>query len=336
VTVAAYPRRRGRVEEASEVHEDWGSRCERWAGVRSEEVDVYGTAVHALRAGEGREGTPQLLVHGLGGAAINWLEVMPRLAERGPVLAPDLPGFGRTQPPRDRASRVEANARFLRALLDRVGWDQVELHGNSMGGLVSVLFASREPLRVARLVLGSPALTAARRDITQIERLTFVQFAPFLSRGAGNLLLKRLHARLSAEEIYDQSVAYLHADPSRVSPELGRVSLENVHYGRAEAWRLPAFATATNSVVRAVTTRRTVERAVRAVKAPTLVVWGDRDRLIGRPVIDRLAELRPDWHIEVLDGVGHVAIIEVPDRYLEVVDAWRDGLQHAAEHPGVS
>ena len=306
------------------MHEDWGSRCERWAGVRSEVIDVRGTDVHTMRAGDDHDGLPILLVHGLAGSASNWLEVMPGLAERRPVLAMDLPGFGRTRPPRKEAARVTANARFLRALLDRLGWDEVEVHGNSMGGMISVMLAANEPDRVRRLVLSSPALSSSRRDVAQLERTTFLQFAPFLVQGVGERLLQRVYSRSTPQELYDQTADYLHADPTRVSPELGEVSLENVQWGREQDWRLPAFTVATNSIVRAVTTRRRLEQAICSVAAPTLVLWGDRDRLIGAPVIDRVAALRPDWRIEVLDDIGHVAMFEAPQRYLDLVGAWRD------------
>lgn len=304
------------------MHADWGTRCERWAGVRSEMIDVFGTPVHTLRAGDGNDGPPLLLVHGLGGAASNWLEVMPALAQDRPVVAMDLPGFGRTEPPREEAARVGANARFLRAFVDRLGWDRAEVHGNSMGGMLSVLFAAREPDRVSRLVLVSPALTSSRRDLPQLDRLTLTQFAPFLVPGLGSSLLKRMYAKLSSQELYDQTANYLHGDPRRVAPEIGDVAVENVSVGRDLPWRLPAFAAATTSVVREVTSRRRLEEAVAAVAAPTLVVWGDRDKLIGRPVIDRISALRPDWRVEVLDGVGHVPMLETPQRYLDVVGAW--------------
>lgn len=312
------------------MHEDWGGRTERWSGVRSEVLDVRGTAVHTLRTGDDRAGLPILLVHGLAGSASNWLEVLPTLAERGPVLAMDLPGFGWTEPPRKEAARVTANARFLRALLDELGWERVEVHGNSMGGLISVLFAAREPDRVERLVLASPALTSSRRDMTQLDRSTLLQFAPFYFQTVGARLLQRVYARTTPQKLYEQAASYLHADPARVSPEMHAVSLENVERGRELSWRLPAFTVATNSLVRTVTSRRRLEQAVAAVAAPTLVLWGDQDRLIGTPVIDRAAHLRPDWRIEILDGVGHVAMFESPQRYLDVVDAWRDEIARPA------
>ncbi len=306
--------------------EDWGQRSERWSGVRSDTVDVLGTSVHLLRGGDHHTGEPVLLVHGLGGVASNWLEVLPGIAQTRPVVAMDLPGFGRTEPPRKEAARVGANARFLRALLDILGWERAEVHGNSMGGMLSVLLAARHPERVSRLVLVSPALTAARRDLPRLDPMTFTQFAPFLLPGVGGYLLNRAYTRLTPRQLYDQTITYLHADPERISPELGAVSLENVELGRDTPWRLPAFAVATNSVVREVVSRRRIERAIADVEAPTLVVWGDRDRLIGRPVLKRLAQLRPDWRREEFDGVGHVAMVETPDRYLEVVAGWREQL----------
>lgn len=307
------------------MNDDWGVRAARWAGIRSDHIQLGSTRVHALRAGDDVDGPRQLFVHGLGGSASNWLDVLPALAQRGPVLAPDLPGFGRTEPPVERATRVGANARFLAALLDRVGWDEVELHGNSMGGMLSVLFAARERERIAALVLVSPALTSSRRDIPQLPRATLVRFAPFFVPSLGRHLLRQAYERMTPEQLYQDTAAFIHADPDRVSPELSEISVENVRYGRETPWRLPGFALATTSVVWAVTARQPLERAIHEVAAPTLVVWGDRDRLIGRPVIDRALSLRPDWELAELSGVGHAAMIETPERYLEMVVPWLDG-----------
>jgi len=57
----------------------------------------------------------------------------------------------------------------------------------------------------------------------------------------------------------------------------------------------------------------------------TLVVWGDADALIGRPVIEHLHRQRPDWDYTVLPGVGHVPMMEAADRYVAVVRAWLEG-----------
>lgn len=190
--------------------------------------------------------------------------------------------------------------------------------------MLSVLFASRETERVTSLLLAAPALTSSRRDIPQLSKATFLRFGPFFIPLVGRRLLERAYERMSPEELYEDMAAYIHADPDRVSSELAEVTLDNIRFGRETPWRLPGFALATTSVVWAVTGRQALERAIREVAAPTLIVWGDQDRLVGRPVIDRARRLRPDWELAELPGVGHAAMVEVPERYLEVVVPWLD------------
>lgn len=303
-------------------HDDWGERCARWGGVRSEEIDVRGTTVHVLRADGPEDGTPHLLVHGLGGAASNWLEVLPALARLGPVLAPDLPGFGRTRPPRPGASRVGANARFLRALLDRLGWSRAVLHGNSMGGMLGVLLAELAPERVDRLVLTSPALPSPPSALHRTTPRTLARFAPFAFPGLGRLVLSRLWARTTVEELWRENVEELHADPSRVRAEFAEVGKANLELGKQHPWRVESLATAAESLVGALMASGRLWRSVQQVEAPTLLLWGDGDRLIGRPVIDEIRRRRPDWDHRVFEGVGHCPQIEIPTRYVDAVAGW--------------
>jgi pimeloyl-ACP methyl ester carboxylesterase len=304
------------------VHDDWGERSVRWAGIRSDVLDVRRTAVHTLRSGDEVEGTPQLFVHGLGGSATNWIEVLPGFAADGPVLAPDLPGFGRTEPPVPGASRVRANARFLVALLDELGWDRVVVHGNSMGGLLSVLLAEVAPDRIERLVLVSPALPTRRRKMREMDRLTLRTFAPFFLPGVGTAVMRRMYATMTSDELWEQQLAYIHGDPSRLSPEIRELGIANLTYGRETPWRLPGYVTAAESLVSALLNSGDVSRAIDAISAPTLLVWGDRDRLVGWPVIEHTRKRRPDWSLEILETVGHAAMVEDPAGYLEVVRRW--------------
>ena len=141
------------------MEQDGGERAERWSGIRSEIVDVAGTQVHLLRADGPADGPTQLLIHGLGGSGTNWLEVMSGLSEVGPVVAPDLPGFGRTEPPTPRGSRVGSNLGFLKVFARTLGIDRADVHGNSMGGLLAVKLAAAAPELVDRLDGESPPST---------------------------------------------------------------------------------------------------------------------------------------------------------------------------------
>ena len=308
------------------MHHDWGERDEQWAGIRSELVEVAGTPVHLLRAdgpADGpTDGPTQLLVHGLGGAATNWLDVIGDLAAVGPVVAPDLPGFGRTEPPRPGASNLRANVSFLRALLRHLDVDVVTVHGNSMGGTLAVLLAEAEPVRVERLVLVDPVLPAPRSHLRDIDRDTLRTFAPFTVPRLGYRVLRRLYAEHTAETLHALNQSLSHADPTRVREPLRQIGIENTAYGMRTPWRLDGMVAAGESLMAALLSGRRLNRALDAVAAPTLLVWGDADRLVRRATIDATLERRPDVELAVLPGVGHVPMMEDPAGYLDAVRAF--------------
>jgi pimeloyl-ACP methyl ester carboxylesterase len=116
--------------------------------------------VHWVEFGDedasGRDGTPIVFVHGLGGSHLNWCLIGPQLAEGRRAVALDLNGFGLT--PGTRAtSNVHHNAMLLNRFVREITGTPVILVGNSMGGLISILQASAEPDIVAGLVLIDPA-----------------------------------------------------------------------------------------------------------------------------------------------------------------------------------
>lgn len=304
------------------MHQDWGDRDARWRGIRSEVVSVAGTQVHLLRADGPADGPTQLLIHGLGGSATNWLEVMGGLAELGPVIAPDLPGFGRTEPPGPRGSRLQNNLRFLQVLAGYLGIDRATVHGNSMGGLLAVRLAQAAPDLVERLVLVDPALPARRRDAVHLSADTVRTFAPFTIPTVGRRVVGRMYSTMTTEELFDQNQAFVHADPTRLREVLLAVGRENTAYGQRTPWRLDGFVGAAESLVAALLGRRGLLTAVDAVVAPTLLLWGDADQLVGRPVIDATLERRSDWDLHVFAGVGHAPMAEAPDEYLDAVLAW--------------
>jgi pimeloyl-ACP methyl ester carboxylesterase len=98
-----------------------------WPGVRDGFLQVEGRPVRVLRAeaasSSARE--PQLLVHGLGGSSVTWIEVMRGLAEHGPVVAVDLPGFGRTRALEDEPLTVREYVAFVLKVADALGWERL-------------------------------------------------------------------------------------------------------------------------------------------------------------------------------------------------------------------
>jgi len=308
---------------------DLGARSAAWASLKSTFVDVRGTAVHVIRGGrlhaDGGETVPHLFVHGLGGGATNWLEVMGELGEDREVITMDLPGFGRTAPPRHSAARVRANARFLPAFMDALGIERAIVHGNSMGGLLTALLGGIAPERIERAVMVAPALPTAKSDLTHLPGPVFRRFAPFVVPGVGSTLLRTIWSRTDVESLLDEAIGMTVSSRDALSPAMLTIMRENIQFAKRHAWRVESLAYAIESLVAALIGGREVTEGVLAMPDDTLVVWGDADALVGRPVIGHLHQQRPDWDYAVLPGVGHVPMMETGDRYVAVVRAWLEG-----------
>jgi pimeloyl-ACP methyl ester carboxylesterase len=285
-------------------------------------VDLGGPVHYADFGGSGR---PIVLVHGLGGSHLNWLAVAPRLAERGRVFALDLAGFGRTEAA-GRSARIGANRKLLGRFLETVAREPAVLVGNSMGGYLALAEAAAEPVRVAALVLVSPAVPAPLG--TGIDPRVFALFfgtsLPFLGR-----VLMRLRARRGPEVAVRDLLALCCVDSSRIGREVldAHVELARERAGRGSQARRD-FLEAQRSLLWRLVRRRHFLRMVRAIKAPGLIVQGERDRLVRLAAARALAAARPDWRFVILEDLGHVPQLEAPDRFLAEVARFLDLTAH--------
>jgi pimeloyl-ACP methyl ester carboxylesterase len=294
-------------------------------GFRSYTVDL-GVQAHAVDFGG--SGPAMVLVHGLGGAAENWFAVGPALARRARVVAVDLMGFGRTPPGPDGAE-VEGNQRFLDGFLASDVGRPAILIGNSMGGLIAMMQAARRPDRVAGLVLVSPAQPRPRG--APIDWRLLLAFILYSIPGLGAWLWRRRVERLGPAGLVDDLLRIVCVDPSRVRRDVreAHVALTAERLARMP-WAQPAFATAARSLRRTLSRARDWDAMVTAITAPTLVVQGARDRLVPVMASRELVRRRPDWRLEVLEDIGHVAQLEAADRFVQIVERWLDGEGHEA------
>ena len=274
----------------------------------------------------GGAGTPMVLVHGLGGMHLNWLAVGPALARRYRVVAPDLVGFG-TTPPAGRRSTIPGNLVALRRFVEHLGEPAI-LVGNSMGGLLSGFLAAERPDLVERLVLVDPACPNPR--YVGVSAIVVAFFAAAVAPGASARYAKRRAARLGAEGLVKTTLQLVCADPGRLTPELVDAHIELTRRRMAAMpWSEHALIEAARSLVRVLVRRKRYYEVMGHVKAPTLVIQGSEDRLVPVPAAENLARTRPDWDFELLRGVGHVPMMETPDRFLSVLEAWLDGAEAA-------
>jgi pimeloyl-ACP methyl ester carboxylesterase len=177
---------------------------------------------------------------------------------------------------------------------------------------------------VGGLVLVAPTLPgplSAAQELgwQTLGRLTVSAGSPAL-RG----LLRLTGRRLLELKKRRYKLATFGGDPSRLSHDITALWAEELDGIRARPDRLPDAVTALfGSAVSALyIRRRPVQEVIDRVAVPTLLLWGDQDPLIGRPVIDDLTARRPDWSLHVFESVGHLLPVEVADAYADVVAEW--------------
>jgi pimeloyl-ACP methyl ester carboxylesterase len=167
--------------------------------------------------------------------------------------------------------------------------------------------------------LPGPLSAAQELGWQTLGRLTLAAGSPVL-RG----LLRLTGRRLLEWKKRRYNLATYGGDPSRLSPDITALWAEELDQMRARPDRLPDAVTAFfGSAVSALyINRRPVREAIDRVAVPTLLLWGDQDPLIGRPVIDDLTARRPDWSLHVFESVGHLLPVEAADAYADVVAKW--------------
>ncbi len=280
-------------------------------------VVELGVPVHYVDYGG--DGPAMVLVHGLGGAHVNWMSVGEGLARRSRVVAIDLPGFGRTPTEGDSAS-IHANRALLTRFVERVMGEPAILVGNSMGGLISLMTAAETPDAVSGLVLVNPALPAAPGGFFDLAVAAI--FAGYCLPGIGELLMSGRKALLGSEGSVRQMLDFCCVDASRVHPEVVAATIALSQERTKTAGGNAAFLSAARSIVATVLRRGTFERMIDRIVAPALLVHGTHDRLVPLTAARALASRRSDWTLEIFENVGHVPQLEDPEGFVTVVERW--------------
>jgi pimeloyl-ACP methyl ester carboxylesterase len=292
--------------------------------VKELDVDLDGPVHYADFGGHGR---PIVLIHGLGGSRLNWLAVAPDLAEDHRVYAIDLIGHGLT-PRAGRKATLANHRRLIDGFIEKVAGEAAVLVGNSTGGHLSILEAAAAPENVAGLVLVDPAVPIPPRGNRPSPAALLL--APLLVRGLGEALLMADARRMTSEQTVYRTLKAVSTDYSRIPEEVIQAHLEaqKARHGSREAH--VALLQTARSLLAGNLRRASFYAKVGKVKAPTLIVHGEKDRLVPLSASRKLIELRPDWALHVFPDLGHVPMLEDPEGFLEAVRNWLAGRGQAA------
>ena len=276
-------------------------------------VTIHGHEVFYRAEGEG---SAVVLIHGIAGCSATWDAVVPRLAPRHAVIAPDLLGHGESAKPRGDYS-LGAYASGVRDLLAVLGHDRVTVVGHSLGGGIAMQFAYQFPERCERLVLvGSGGLG---KEVSPLLRA--------LSAPGAEYVLALLLARP------------LHGFASRVGSTVGRLGIRgdqlmtelwNSYSRLTDARAQRAFFQTIRSVIDPAGQRVSArDRLYLAADLPTLIVWGGRDSVIPVEHASVAHELIPGSRLEVFERCGHFVPIEAPERFVDVLEDVRAATEPA-------
>jgi pimeloyl-ACP methyl ester carboxylesterase len=283
----------------------------------SQWVDIGGL-VHYVDYGGPADGPRLVLVHGLGGSLTSWSAVAPALAQVGRVIAIDLAGFGRS-PGSPRPVTLAANQLLLHRFLRQVTGTPAIIIGHSMGATIAAMLSAQHPATTAGLIFVDPAVPWQFENQTA-PRLTdfvadLVQAAaiPGQASRQGRLMLQQ--ALRLARAGYERASQI--PPPEAIERNLAAIRVR-IDDGQMNSDMLAAARSLTLTVGR----RRQFASILRQIKAPVLMLHGDRDRFVPVSAARATARANPAWHFEIAQGIGHVPQLEAPQWTTDRILAW--------------
>jgi pimeloyl-ACP methyl ester carboxylesterase len=269
---------------------------------------VDGTPVNTIELGaehrsqDGRHGgQPLVFVHGLSGSWPNWLEQLPAFAEQHRVIALDLPGFGHSPMPNETIS-ISGYARMLDRLLDQLEIDAAAVVGNSMGGFIGAELAIAFPQRVERLVLVSAAGISTHGHRGSVQVLPAMRRLERILMASGAWAASKSDAVTRRARLRDAALGVVVRHPDRLHAALAAEQVRGA--GK------PGFIQGLEAVL-----HYEIRERLREIACPTLIVWGDSDRLINVRDADVFAELIANSRKVVFEDTGHMAMLERPQAF---------------------
>lgn len=282
---------------------DYGNPHPEWPRVewrrQLRRVSLPGAEVNYAEIGEGE---PILFLHGISGCWQNWLENLPHFGRDRRAIALDLPGFGASPMPSWEID-MPAYGRLVHDFCEKLGIESATVVGNSMGGFVAVEAATTNPARFSRLVLVSAAgilntwNPEARATATAYA---WKRFGPLVADRGGWIVSHPRCRRL----FWAPFVRF----PDRLRADL---LLEQMVGGL----RGPAFGEALRALL-----RHDIRERLGTIEMPTMIVWGQSDRVI--PMAAALSYHRriPHSRLEIFERTGHVPQLERPARFNALLD----------------
>ncbi|MDA8686060.1 alpha/beta hydrolase, partial [Robiginitalea sp.] len=271
----------------------------KYAPAPSKFIAVDGMQVHFCDQGNPEDSLPLVLLHGTGSSLHTFEGWTGELIRDRRVIRLDLPGYGLTGPFPDKDYAISNYVSFIREFLDALGVNRCILGGNSLGGQIAWEFTVAHPTPVDKLIL----IDAAGYPFSS-------QSVPLAFRMARTPILKELFTVITPRSVVQSSVENVYGDDSKVTQELvDRYFDLSLRPGNRRAF-IDRFAAKSDT---------TSYLKIPKITIPTLILWGQQDRLIPVENAYRFHRDLPNDTLVILNQSGHVPMEENPEESLSAV-----------------
>jgi len=253
-----------------------------------------------------RDAPPLLLLHGFGGDGDNWVLFAPLLREHFRIIVPDLPGFGQTGYLSGKSYSLDVQIGRLKDFVDMLHLQHIHLIGNSMGGYFAAAFAAKYPERIATLALF---------DAAGVDMPVKSPFYEAALRGENMLLIRQPadFERLLRLVYHKKPFVPIYLRDYMVNHRMQVADEQDLIFHEIFSERV------------------WLDDQLPQITAPTLVLWGDDDRVLDISSIKLFQAGIPHAQVAIVPACGHLPMLEKPTHTLRVYQEFLASAQPASQ-----
>ena len=275
----------------------------KYALASSQQIAIGGVQLHYSDEGNRLDSTPLLLIHGTSSSLRTWDGVTAQLKNQYRIIRFDLPGFGLTGPNPNRDYSTSYYNQVIDSLLSALHVSRVIIVGNSLGGSIATQYAIYQPAKVRGLVLVDAAGLPPAKKTTGAIGFKLAQMP----------VINRLLTIITPRELVKKSLQDAYGDTGKVTDSLttqyfDMLTREGNRQALIDRMRQGWQVTDSNFLTK--------------VEAPTLIVWGSKDRLIPVENAELFQQKIKNSQVHIWENLGHVPMEEDPGAFSDILRKW--------------
>ena len=252
-----------------------------------------------------------ILLHGFSANKDNWIRFTKALDKKYHVIAIDLAGHGDSEQLLTTDYGLIKQAERLDAFMNRLELDRFHIVGNSMGGAISALYSIKYPSKVKSLTL---------IDSAGINGENPSEYFQALAKGKNPLIATD---ETSFDFRMDFTMSHPPLLPWPLYPAFVRTTLARAELNK----KIFNDMLATQKHLEEINFQRNIEVTIAGQNLPTLIMWGDEDRVLDVSAAAAFKQLIPAARVHIFEGVGHLPMVEIPNESAEVYQQFLSSIE---------